>query len=882
MAEGVRRTGRNRRPAPKLDVGGDDRAREQALRKSLLEVQRVVHEAAAAPVCYPTEEEWRDFYSYIETISPLGLAHGIVKIVPPPSMRDTPDGAQFAEQMLRQPSSFPVRRQEIHRLQEGIGFDETQRYNSGDYKQAAEDAMHAWLRVQAAVSCHESGKENSSQDGIRLAEAEYWKIVERASQHEFMAEYANDLDSARHGTAFNDEVLKRWGWHLGTLADGNRSALQRIGEPIAGVTYPWLYFGMLFASFCWHNEDHFLYSINYHHAGAPKTWYGIPGKQAEKFERALRNSFPLRFLEDPDLLHLLVIQASPSLLLQQGVDVVRLVQEPGEMVVTWPKAYHCGFSHGWNCSEAINFAPFDWLPKGFEAIGRYCKMGGKRKPLFSHDRLVFELAQQAVRAAASPVDPAAAACPTPGPASTQQAAQTVGFGASNTAEHPGLRSVREKAPPASAATAPGAVVSDAQPVPDSTSKVDILQTGPTERQASTLGQESDLPQQAQQAAELAEACTRQSDCKLAQDFEGLLEVALGWTPPARPAEALPRSNLPLKRRADEADDQPRSKHQNAKRQCRGDGCNCRLPDLTNFLRSFLPSTDKTEPEQEASASDRFSSHQGPGASIPGGKAAKCAKCGNDSQTAVKRPTATPDITQPNHSQQPSASNSSGTNTSVDLPELLLHQHGGEETSAAAGLPDHRPDDSSRPCAGPQGAQTESGPRSSTDMMSNAFSPPDQTAAAPSGQDTDQQEPEQDCGQPSSPDLTPPATSASTAKMAAKDVVVLADALKQVMEEEKGWRRGILQEGATDASVPYGRANLPSLAGDNTEPACSHCATLMFLSCVTCSCSPMDPRCLAHAHIGCACSWRKKLLHIQVPVQQLEALHATLLHQLRAL
>lgn len=44
------------------------------------------------------------------------------------------------------------------------------------------------------------------------------------------------------------------------------------------------------------------------------------------------------------------------------------------MVVTWPKAYHCGFSHGWNCSEAINFAPFDWLPKGFEAIGKYCKV----------------------------------------------------------------------------------------------------------------------------------------------------------------------------------------------------------------------------------------------------------------------------------------------------------------------------------------------------------------------------------------------------------------------------------------------------------------------------------------------------------------------------
>ncbi len=58
-----------------------------------------------------------------------------------------------------------------------------------------------------------------------------------------------------------------------------------------------------------------------------------------------------------------------------GLHVVRVVQEQGEMIVTWPKAYHCGFSHGWNCSEAINFAPFDWLPKGFEAVSKYCKVG---------------------------------------------------------------------------------------------------------------------------------------------------------------------------------------------------------------------------------------------------------------------------------------------------------------------------------------------------------------------------------------------------------------------------------------------------------------------------------------------------------------------------
>ena len=39
-----------------------------------------------------------------------------------------------------------------------------------------------------------------------------------------------------------------------------------------GLTYPWLYFGALFSTFCWHVEDHFLYSVNYLHTGAAKTW----------------------------------------------------------------------------------------------------------------------------------------------------------------------------------------------------------------------------------------------------------------------------------------------------------------------------------------------------------------------------------------------------------------------------------------------------------------------------------------------------------------------------------------------------------------------------------------------------------------------------------
>ena len=40
--------------------------------------------------------------------------------------------------------------------------------------------------------------------------------------------------------------------------------LQHLQTSINGVNVPWLYVGMLFSSFCWHNEDNY-HSINHSH-----------------------------------------------------------------------------------------------------------------------------------------------------------------------------------------------------------------------------------------------------------------------------------------------------------------------------------------------------------------------------------------------------------------------------------------------------------------------------------------------------------------------------------------------------------------------------------------------------------------------------------------
>ncbi len=146
-------------------------------------------------------------------------------------------------------------------------------------------------------------------------------------------------------------------WNLGRLRDA--TLLRHLPQSISGVTQPWVYVGMCFSSFCWHNEDMHLYSINYLHEGDEKIWYGASGDDAEKFEAATAALFPQLMMMQPDLLCNLVTQIHPQDLVKQGCRIVRppllppssvrissfvtlsqvrLVQRRGEFVVTFPRA----------------------------------------------------------------------------------------------------------------------------------------------------------------------------------------------------------------------------------------------------------------------------------------------------------------------------------------------------------------------------------------------------------------------------------------------------------------------------------------------------------------------------------------------------------------
>lgn len=234
---------------------------------------------------------------------------------------------------------------------------------------------------------------------LATVEREFWRLV--SSMDESVAvEYGADLHTNDYGSGFPIKTTKNLlptdadyidsPWNLNNLPILDGSVFRHINASINGMIIPWMYVGMCFATFCWHNEDHWTYSINYLHWGEPKTWYGVPGEHAETFELAMKRTAPELFQSQPDLLHQLVTICNPNLLMQDGVPVYRTNQHAGEFVVTFPRAYHTGFNQGLNFAEAVNFAPCDWLPIGRTCVTHYAQL--RRYPVFSHDELICKMA----------------------------------------------------------------------------------------------------------------------------------------------------------------------------------------------------------------------------------------------------------------------------------------------------------------------------------------------------------------------------------------------------------------------------------------------------------------------------------------------------------
>ncbi|GAA6027065.1 hypothetical protein JCM8097_006083 [Rhodosporidiobolus ruineniae] len=284
------------------------------------------------------------------------------------------------------------------------GFEEGQDHSLFSFRRRADAFKRKWLQEHPLPVDKGKGREGSgspAQDVWREQiaiedhfEREFWRLVESPLET-VEVEYGADVQSTKDGAGFpNLEVhpldpYSRDGWNLNNFPILAGSLLRYIKSDISGMTLPWIYVGMVFSTFAWHKEDHYTYSINYHHLGDTKTWYGIPGEDDEKLDAVMKQSAPELFEQQPDLMFQLVTLMSPGRLKQHGVRVYAVDQRPNEFIITFPKAYHSGFNHGFNFNEAVNFALPDWLPIGLTCSDRYREI--KKNPVFSHDELLMTI-----------------------------------------------------------------------------------------------------------------------------------------------------------------------------------------------------------------------------------------------------------------------------------------------------------------------------------------------------------------------------------------------------------------------------------------------------------------------------------------------------------
>ncbi|CAH2038553.1 unnamed protein product [Thlaspi arvense] len=336
-----------------------------------------------APIFYPSEEEFEDTLSYIAKIRPKAEQYGICRIVPPPSWKPP---CPLKEKQVWEGSKFSTRVQRVDKLQnrssmkkisklsnqmrrkkrkcmkmgtdsvtngksdpcsaspemselETFGFEAGPGFTLKDFKIYADEFKAQYFKKSETSTDNERKIDNSIdswEPAVEDVEGEYWRIVDQATE-EIEVLYGADLETGVFGSGFpklsssreassSDEKYAKSGWNLNNFSRLPGSLLSYEGSDISGVLVPWLYIGMCFSSFCWHVEDHHLYSLNYMHWGAPKLWYGVGGKDAVKLEEAMRKHLPDLFEEQPDLLHKLGRKTSIShdkLLLGAAREVVK-------------------------------------------------------------------------------------------------------------------------------------------------------------------------------------------------------------------------------------------------------------------------------------------------------------------------------------------------------------------------------------------------------------------------------------------------------------------------------------------------------------------------------------------------------------------------------
>ncbi|XP_076674562.1 lysine-specific demethylase 4B isoform X2 [Andrena cerasifolii] len=292
----------------------------------------------------PTYEEFKDFTKYVEYMESKG-AHkaGLAKVIPPPEWVPRKGGYNLDNLDLTIPA--PI-------CQVVTG-------KQGLYQQINIQKKSMTVKEYSKLANSERYNTPRHFDYEDL-ERKYWKNIT----------YVAPIYGADVSGSLTDPDVKEWNInHLGTILD---YVNKDYGISIDGVNTAYLYFGMWKTTFAWHTEDMDLYSINYLHFGAPKTWYAIPPEHGRRLERLASGFFPSSYQSCQAFLRHKMSLISPQILRQYSIPCNKITQEAGEIMITFPYGYHAGFNHGFNCAESTNFAAPRWVEYGKRATQCTC------------------------------------------------------------------------------------------------------------------------------------------------------------------------------------------------------------------------------------------------------------------------------------------------------------------------------------------------------------------------------------------------------------------------------------------------------------------------------------------------------------------------------
>ncbi|XP_059478000.1 protein Jumonji isoform X2 [Neocloeon triangulifer] len=222
-------------------------------------------------------------------------------------------------------------------------------------------------------------------------EAEYWRITRERTNH--VCVHSGSIDSGVWGYGFptnKNSSCAKHPWNLKVLSNNNGTILRSMGS-VMGVTVPTLHVGMLFSTFCWYRDPHGLPWIEYLHTGASKIWYGIPNSHSTSFKNAMTTIVP-KYCRDKNIwLSSDTAMVPPEQLISHGVSLCRTVQEPGQFILVFPRAFTSSISTGYLVSESVYFAQPRWL-KTAQAVFRELK-DSSEPTMFSLERLLFSMAE---------------------------------------------------------------------------------------------------------------------------------------------------------------------------------------------------------------------------------------------------------------------------------------------------------------------------------------------------------------------------------------------------------------------------------------------------------------------------------------------------------